>query len=97
MSIVDSMHVSFYMEDDGSVTGVLEELDLIENEKNKEKCIDALICSMKDYAYDFNNDFEFWGKSKNRQSHIFYVNKILTSEDDEIRKLLICQDGKAYV
>lgn len=91
---LNNMHVSFYPEDDGSVTGVLEELDLIENSKTREKCIDALIDSMKDYANDFSNDFEFWGTSKNRQSHIPYVMKILSSDKKEIERLLICQDGQ---
>ena len=78
--------VSLFTEDDGSVTGVVEELDLVENAPSGEKCITSLIKEMKNYAEDFYNEFEFWSSAPNRKNHIPYVLKILTSTEQELRE-----------
>ena len=62
--------VSLFTEDDNSVTGIVDELDLVENAPSKEECITSLIKEMKNYAEDFYNEFEFWSLAPNRKNHI---------------------------
>ncbi|MBQ9419937.1 MAG: hypothetical protein IJU31_06110 [Synergistaceae bacterium] len=87
--------VSLFEEDDGSFTGVLEELDLIENAPTKESCLFLLAKAMKEYAQDFYNEFNLWSSAPNRKSHIPYVLKILSSSDSQLMEDMICQRGKS--
>ena len=86
-------NVSLIHEDDGSVTGVVEELDLIENAGTENDCVAALMAAMRDYAGDFYGDFSFWASAPNRRSHIPYVIKILSSSDAQLMEDVICRDG----
>ena len=87
--------VSFFEEEDGSFTAVLEELDLIENAPSKEECIISVCEAMKDYAQDFYNEFSLWSSAPNRKNHIPYVLKILLSPDKQLREDMICRNGKS--
>ncbi|MBQ7558721.1 MAG: hypothetical protein IJT20_00505 [Synergistaceae bacterium] len=87
-------NVTFFEEDDGSFTGALEELDLIENAPSKEDCLFALREAMKEYAQDFYNEFNLWSSAPNRKSHIPYVLKILLSSDSQLMEDMVCQHGK---
>lgn len=85
---------SLIPENDGSVTGIIDELDLIENAETKEGCITLLLSAMRDYARDFYREFELWSSAPNRRAHIPYVLKILSSSDAQLRKDVICHDGR---
>ncbi len=87
-------HVTFEVEDDGSVTGFVEELDLVENAPDRDKCVSAIIDGMKDYASDYYSEFAYWSQAPNRIAHIPYILKILISDDEIIKRDLICRDGK---
>ena len=82
-------------EDDGSFTGYVKNLDLVENADDKQGCIDSIITSMKDYAIDYYTEFGYWSKAPNRMSHIPYILKLLISSDDRIREDIECQDGRS--
>ena len=86
--------VSLFEEEDGSFTGILEELDLIENASSKENCLLSLLDAMKDYARDFYDEFALWSSAPNRKSHIPYVLKILSSSDSELLEDIVCRNGK---
>ena len=87
-------HITFSIEDDGSYTGGVDELDLFENAPTKEECLSLLMASMRDYAADFYREFNYWSKAINRKKHIPYVLKILTSSDEKLLEDIICRDGK---
>ncbi len=87
-------HIVLETEDDGSVTGFVSELELVENASDKEHCIESIISSMKDYAVDYYTEFGYWSKAPNRKSHIPYILKLLLSNDDLIKEDIICQNGK---
>ena len=87
-------HVEFDQEQDNSITGFVRELDIVENASSKDECITALVDAMKDYAFDFYQDFSYWSKAPNRQAHIPLVLKLQTSTDEEIAEDMICQVGK---
>ena len=88
-------HVIVESEDDGSVTGFVDELQLAENAPNKQELINTMISSMKDYAIDYYTEFGYWSKASNRMSHIPYVLKLLISDDEKIAGDIICQSGKS--
>lgn len=87
--------VSLFEEEDGSFTGTLEELDLIENAYSKKDCIASLIEAMKEYAQDFYNEFSLWSSAPNRKDHVPYVLKILSGSDNELMEDMICRNGKS--
>lgn len=87
-------HVVIEREDDGSFTGFVNDLNLVENAPDKEECINNLVSSMKDYAIDYYTEFGYWSKASNRKSHIPYILKLLISSDDRIKEDIVCRNGK---
>ena len=86
--------VSFVKEDDGSFTGTVEELDLIENAPSKNGCMILLLEAMKEYARDFYTEFDLWSSAPNRREHIPYVIKILSSSDKKLLEDMRCRAGE---
>lgn len=87
-------HVELSDEDDGSITAYVNELSLVENAKTKEELLPKVAESMKDYALDFYNDFNYWSKAPNRAPQIPYVLKLLVCDYERIVGDMICQGGK---
>lgn len=86
--------VSLEREDDGSVTGGIEELDLFANAESEEECLKLLFEDMKEYAKDFYDDFDLWSSAPNRKKHIPYVIKILLSSDERLLGAMRCRHGR---
>ena len=87
-------HVTLENEPDGSVTGYVAELELVENAPTKNACLSNIIEAMKDYALDYYQEFNYWSKAPNRASHLPYIIKLLISDDQMIMEDLVCLDGK---
>ena len=84
-----------YVEEDGSITLSLNELDLVENADTEGDAIDALANSILEYAVDFYNDFNVWSTAPNRVQEIPYVFKALILDDPKkIGERIQCQAGK---
>lgn len=84
-----------YVEEDGSVTLSLNELDLIENAPTEEKAKKLLAESILDYAVEFYNEFSLWSVAPNRKSHVPYVLKALIIDDvQKIEECIVCRAGK---
>ncbi len=84
-----------YIEDDGSVTLSLNEIDLIENGKNEEEARLNLGRSILEYSLDYYDEYELYSHSPNRKKHIPYIFKALIIDDPQkIGDMLQCQDGK---
>lgn len=86
--------VTLEKEEDGSITGYVNDLQLVENAPTKEECLKAVAEGMKDYAIDYYSEFNYWSKAPNRVAHIPYVLKILVSSDEMILRDIVCLDGK---
>ncbi len=83
------------VEEDGSVTLSLNEIDLIENGKNEDEARLKLAQSILEYAVDYYNDYAMYSHSPNRKGHIPYIFKALIIDDPEqIGAMIQCQDGK---
>ncbi len=59
-----------YIEDDGSVTLSLEEIDLVVNGFDEQNALDKLIEEIKEYFYEFIEEKNVWMNATNRRSHI---------------------------
>ena len=84
-----------YIEDDGSVTLSLNELDLVENGSDEKDAINNLSRAILEYAADFYNEFNVWSVAPNRKREIPYVFKALVLDDiSKIGECIKCQDGR---
>ena len=86
-------HATVFIEDDGSVTISLDEIDLVENALTEQDALNKLSSSSLEYAENFYDDFKYWARG-NRKAHIPYVFKALILGDaKEIGGLIKCQHG----
>jgi len=84
-----------YVEEDGSITLGLVEIDLAENGKDEDEAIRKMAEGILEYAEDYYSFFDEWYHSTNRRSHLPYVVKVLILNDvDKIRELITCQPGE---
>lgn len=85
-----------YMEEDGSVTLSLNEIDLVENGEDEEDARFKLGKAILEYSSDYYNEYETYSHSPNRKKHIPYIFKALIMDDaKKIGDMLQCQDGKS--
>jgi len=84
-----------YIEEDGSVTLSLNEIDLVENGKDEQEARRKLANAILEYSLDYYNEYEVYSHSPNRKKHIPYIFKALIMDNaDRIGEILQCQDGK---
>lgn len=84
-----------YMEEDGSVTLSLNEIDLVENGRDEKEARLNLGRSILEYSVDYYNEYELYSHSPNRKKHIPYIFRALIIDDPEkIGELIQCQSGK---
>ena len=84
-----------YVEEDGSITLSLNEIDLVENGSNEISARYALGHAIMDYSMEYYKDYAFYSHSKNRKGHVPYIFKALIMDDPKkIGESIICQDGK---
>ncbi len=84
-----------YMEDDGSVTVSLNEIDLVENGKDEQEARLNLGKAILEYSFDYYSEYEMYSRSPNRKKHIPYIFKALIIDDPKkIGDMLQCQNGK---
>lgn len=84
-----------FVEDDGSVTLSLNEIDLVENGIDEDTARMNLAQSIMEYSVEYYNEYERYSRSPNRKSHIPYIFKALIIDDPkQIGEMLQCQDGK---
>ena len=83
------------MEDDGSITLSLNEIDLIENGKTEKEAKSLLAQSIYDYAENFYSEYDLYSSAPNRKAHIPYVLKALIADNiNEIGDSIQCRHGK---
>lgn len=84
-----------FVEEDGSITLSLNEIDLIENEVDETAARQSLGKSILDYALEYYSDYAFYSRSPNRKGHVPYIFKALIMDNPKIiGESIICQDGK---
>lgn len=84
-----------YVEEDGTITLSLNEIDLAENGTSEQEVRLNLGKSILEYSLDYYNEYETYSHSPNRKKHIPYIFKALIIDDPQkIGDMLQCQDGK---
>ena len=84
-----------YIEEDGSVTLSLNEIDLVENADSEQAARLALGKSILEYSADYYNEYALYSNSPNRKAHIPYIFKALIMDDAEkIGESIECHAGK---
>lgn len=84
-----------YIEDNGTITLSLNEMDLVENGTSEQEVRLNLGKSILEYSLDYYNEYETYSHSPNRKKHIPYIFKALIIDDPQkIGDMLQCQDGK---
>lgn len=83
------------IEEDGSVTLSLNEIDLIENGADEAKARKNLGDAILEYSLEYYDNFDMYSHAPNRKKHMPYILKALITEDsDKIGEMIHCQDGK---
>lgn len=91
----DKLQITLMTEDDGSVTGVVEKLDITGNAADEDKLIKELADEVIAYAQDYYEEFSYWYSAPNRREHLPYVLAVLACEPDNVvKELFECQVGK---
>ena len=84
-----------FIEDDGSVTLSLNEIDLIENAPTESEAKKLLAQSIMEYAEEYYNNFSYYNAPPNRKKHVPYIFKALIMDDiTKIGECIECHDGK---
>ena len=85
-----------YIEDDGSVTLSLNEIDLVENGKDEHEARLNMGKAILEYSLDYYNEYEMYSRSPNRKKHIPYIFKaLIIDQPEKIGDMLQCRDGKS--
>ena len=84
-----------FIEEDGSVTLSLNEIDLVENGKDEQEARLNLANAILEYSMEYYNEYEMYSHSPIRKKHIPYIFKALIIDNSEkIGEIIQCQDGK---
>jgi len=84
-----------YVEDDGSITLALNEIDLVENGEDETAARRLLAESIMEYALEYYNNYSFYSSAPNRKKHVPYVFKVLILDDAEVLGAgILCRDGR---
>jgi hypothetical protein len=84
-----------FIEDDGTVTLSLCELDLVEHGADEHDAKQKLAEAILTYAQDYYDDFLYWSSAPNRVQHIPYVFKALIIDDAQrLGDTIQCLNGK---
>lgn len=84
-----------FLDDAGTVTLSLNEIDLIENAPTEAEAKKLLAKSIMEYAEEYYKNYSFYSKAPNRKKHIPYVFKALITDDiEKLEESIVCHDGK---
>jgi len=84
-----------YVEDSGSITLGLNEIDLAVNGKDEEEAIKKMAEDILEYAEDYFAEYTLFYNAPNRKHHLPYAVKALMLNDvKKIGELIECHPGE---
>ncbi|WP_231784088.1 hypothetical protein [Lentibacillus sp. JNUCC-1] len=87
--------VRFLEEKDGTMTASLERFDIVENGDNKQEALDLVVDELVEYANEYQDNFNLYFNSLNRQDHLPYILNVLAqSTPEEVKGLIQCPAGE---
>jgi antitoxin YefM len=75
--------LEYELEEDGSYTGTLKEIDLVGNAKSIDELKMKLAKDLLEYAQDYMNEFTLYFHAPNRKDHFPYVLHVLIKNSVE--------------
>ncbi len=91
-----SFTAQLFIEEDGSITISLDNMDLVENGINYAEAKMKMGFSILEYANEFYENYKTYSVIPNRKSHIPYILRALAINDAEkIGGLIHCRDGQS--
>jgi len=89
-----TFNASLFIEDDGTVTISLDEIDLVENGFDETDALEKLSKAILEYSEEYYADYGYWSRG-NRAAHKPYVFKALILNDTrKIGGLIKCRHGE---
>ena len=86
-----------FVEEDGTITLSLNEIDLIESGVNEQTARLNLGKAILEYSIDYYNEYELYSHTPNRKQHIPYIFRaLIMDEPEQIGVCIKCRDGKKY-
>ncbi len=82
-------NMEYEQEDDGTFSGSLEQIDIVENAKSVDELRVIMAKELVEYARDYMDNFSMYYHSTNRKAHLPYVLAVLAQADLEGVKGLI--------
>lgn len=76
-------HVQYVTEDDGSVTGSIQEIDLVANAPSVDELQVLLAADLVEYAQEYLENFQAYFHSPNRKRHLPSVLRVIMQPDKE--------------
>lgn len=84
-----------FIEEDGTVTVSLQELDIVENGNSEEEAIELIVDELIDYAHEYLDNFNLYFNSPNRRKHFkFILNVLIQDSEDDVKDLIKCRAGE---
>ena len=89
-----TFNAELILEENGTTTISLDEIDLIENGDNEQEAILKMAYGILDYSIEYYQEFGLWYSATNRKHHLPYVFKALILNDiNKIGDLIKCRHG----
>lgn len=86
-----------FLEDDGSITLSLNEIDLIENGENEDIARLKLANAILEYSREYNDNYADYSQSANRKNHAPFIVQALDIDNPEkLRHMIICQNTENW-
>lgn len=85
-------NLEYEQEEDGSLSGSLEEIDLVVHAQSYEELLNCIVNQLIDYAEEYMENFNFYQRSPNRSAHFPYViNILIQKSNQDVRSLIHAQ------
>lgn len=84
-----SFNISYFKEEDKTVTAKLEGFDIVENGDTKEEALRLVVDELIEYANEYQENFNLYFNAPNRREHFPYILNVLVQDDSEGVKGLI--------
>ncbi len=98
LDVLDIYQYTFekIVEEDGSITLSLNEIDIIENGKNEFDARVNMANAILEYAMEYYDNYKIYSNAPNRKKHVPYVLRALLIDDvQRIGESLICLNGES--
>ncbi len=76
------LNMNIYLEEDGSYTASIDEIDLAGNARTQDEVIELICDDLIEYADEYMENFDLYYHSSNRKSHFPYIYKVIAHESD---------------